>query len=85
MRILLVDDETSVLQALMGTLRGLDGHEVKPAISAEKALANAVASVAFARLAGMRLAGMGLPSWSSRGSLMVLPPIGAIKYAHFAF
>src|SRR3954468_15203809 len=44
MRILLVDDETSVLQALMGTLRGLDGHEVRPAISAEKALANAEAS-----------------------------------------
>jgi len=28
----------------MGTLRGLDGHEVRPAISAEKALANAEAS-----------------------------------------
>jgi formylglycine-generating enzyme required for sulfatase activity/CheY-like chemotaxis protein len=41
MKILLVDDETSVLQPLMAALRGLDGHEVRPAISAEKALANA--------------------------------------------
>jgi formylglycine-generating enzyme required for sulfatase activity/CheY-like chemotaxis protein len=44
MRILLVDDDTSVLQGLMAALKGLDGHEVRPAISAEKALSNAEAA-----------------------------------------
>src|SRR5215210_5471451 len=43
MKILLVDDDASVLQALMATLRGIEGYEVRPAISAEKAIANAEA------------------------------------------
>lgn len=38
MRILLVDDETSVIQALLATLKTLPGHDVRVATSGEKAL-----------------------------------------------
>ncbi len=43
MKILLVDDDSSVLQSLMAVLRTLEGHEVRPSISPEKAIANAEA------------------------------------------
>lgn len=43
MRILLVDDETSVIQALLATLKTLPGHDVRVATSGEKALENASA------------------------------------------
>lgn len=38
MRILLVDDETSVIQVLLATLKTLPGHDVRVATSGEKAL-----------------------------------------------
>jgi CheY-like chemotaxis protein len=41
MRILLVDDETSVLQALVAVLRTLPGHDVRVATNVDKALENA--------------------------------------------
>jgi formylglycine-generating enzyme required for sulfatase activity/CheY-like chemotaxis protein len=41
MRILLVDDDTSVLQGLLGVLKSLPGHEIRAATSGEKALENA--------------------------------------------
>src|SRR5688572_32376687 len=43
MRILLVDDDPSVLQALMAILKTIPGHEVKPAATSQKAHANAEA------------------------------------------
>jgi formylglycine-generating enzyme required for sulfatase activity/CheY-like chemotaxis protein len=43
MRILLVDDDTTVIQALLAVLRSLPGHEVRVATSGEKALENAAA------------------------------------------
>ena len=43
MRILLVDDDTAVIQALLAVLRSLPGHEVRVATSAEKAVENAAA------------------------------------------
>ena len=43
MRILLVDDDTSVIQALLAILKALPGHEVRVATSGEKALENAAA------------------------------------------
>ena len=43
MRILLVDDETSVIQALLATLKTIPGHDVRVATSGEKALENASA------------------------------------------
>jgi formylglycine-generating enzyme required for sulfatase activity/CheY-like chemotaxis protein len=42
MRILLVDDDTSVIQALLAVLKTLPGHEVRAATSGEKALDHAV-------------------------------------------
>ena len=44
MRILLVDDDTSVLQALLGVLKTLPGHDLKVAATGAKALENADAS-----------------------------------------
>ena len=41
MRILLVDDETSVIQTLLATLKTLPGHDVRVATSGEKALEGA--------------------------------------------
>ena len=41
MRILLVDDDTSVIQALLATIKTLPGHEVRVATSGEKAIENA--------------------------------------------
>ncbi len=41
MRILLVDDDTSVLQALLAVLKTLSGHEIRVAANGEKALENA--------------------------------------------
>jgi CheY-like chemotaxis protein len=41
MRILLVDDDTSVIQALLAVLKTLPGHEVKVATTGEKALEHA--------------------------------------------
>jgi formylglycine-generating enzyme required for sulfatase activity/CheY-like chemotaxis protein len=43
MRILLVDDETSVLQALLTTLKTLPGHDVRVATNGGKAIENASA------------------------------------------
>src|SRR5436190_14933685 len=43
MKILLVDDDTAVIQSLVGVLRAQPGHEVRVAISAAKALENAEA------------------------------------------
>ena len=43
MRILLVDDDTAVIQALLAVLRTLPGHDVRVATSGEKALENAAA------------------------------------------
>ncbi len=43
MRILIVDDETSVIQALLPTLKTLPGHDVRAATSGEKALESASA------------------------------------------
>src|SRR5258708_4870153 len=43
MRVLLVDDDTAVIQALLAILKTLRGHEVRVATSGEKALANAEA------------------------------------------
>ncbi len=43
MRILLVDDETSVIQVLLATLKTLPGHDVRVATSGEKALEGASA------------------------------------------
>src|SRR3954452_24618944 len=43
MRILLVDDETSVIQALLTTVKTLPGHDVRVATTGEKALENAAA------------------------------------------
>lgn len=43
MRILLVDDDTSVIQALLAVLKTLPGHEVKVATNGEKALEHAAA------------------------------------------
>jgi len=43
MRILLVDDETSVIQALLPTLKTLPGHDVRVSTSGEKALESASA------------------------------------------
>ncbi|HEY3898894.1 MAG TPA: SUMF1/EgtB/PvdO family nonheme iron enzyme [Chthoniobacter sp.] len=43
MRILLVDDDTAVIQALLAVLRSLPGHDVRVATSAEKAVENAAA------------------------------------------
>src|SRR5215207_5519653 len=37
MRILLVDDDSSVLQALMATLKTMPGHEIRVAANAQKA------------------------------------------------
>ncbi|MGV3532357.1 MAG: response regulator, partial [Chthoniobacteraceae bacterium] len=44
MRILLVDDDTSVLQALLGVLKTLPGHDLKVAATGAKALENANAA-----------------------------------------
>jgi CheY-like chemotaxis protein len=41
MKILLVDDDTSVLQGLLGALKSLPGHEVRAATTGEKALEHA--------------------------------------------
>ncbi|RYD74956.1 MAG: response regulator, partial [Verrucomicrobiaceae bacterium] len=41
MRILLVDDDTSVIQALLAVLKTLPGHEVRAATTGEKALEHA--------------------------------------------
>ena len=41
MRILLVDDDSAVIQALLAILKTLPGHEVRVAMSGEKALENA--------------------------------------------
>ena len=41
MRILLVDDDTSVIQSLLATVKTLPGHEVRAATSGGKALENA--------------------------------------------
>ncbi len=41
MRILLVDDDTSVIQSLLATIKTLPGHEIRAATSGEKALENA--------------------------------------------
>lgn len=43
MRILIVDDDTSVIQTLLATLKTLPGHDVRVATSGEKAIENAVA------------------------------------------
>ncbi len=43
MKILLVDDDTSVLQGLLGVLKTLPGHEVRAATTGEKALEHAAA------------------------------------------
>jgi formylglycine-generating enzyme required for sulfatase activity/CheY-like chemotaxis protein len=43
MRILIVDDDTSVIQTLLATLKTLPGHDVRVATSGEKALQNASA------------------------------------------
>ena len=43
MRILLVDDDSSVLQALMATLKTMPGHEIRVAANAQKAQENAAA------------------------------------------
>ncbi len=43
MRILLVDDDTSVIQSLLATIKTLPGHEIRAATSGEKALENAAA------------------------------------------
>lgn len=43
MRILLVDDETSIIQVLLTTLKTLPGHDVRVATSGEKALEGASA------------------------------------------
>ncbi|MEO6789166.1 MAG: response regulator, partial [Chthoniobacteraceae bacterium] len=43
MRILIVDDEAGVLQALMAILRALPGHDLKVAANAQKACEHAVA------------------------------------------
>ncbi len=43
MRILLVDDDTSVIQALLAVLKTLPGHEVRAATTGEKALEHAAA------------------------------------------
>ena len=43
MRILLVDDDTAVIQSLVALLRAQPGHEVRVAINGEKALENAAA------------------------------------------
>ena len=41
MRILLVDDDTSVIQSLLATIKTLPGHEIRAATSGGKALENA--------------------------------------------
>ena len=41
MRILLVDDDTSVIQSLLATIKTLPGHELRAATSGGKALENA--------------------------------------------
>jgi formylglycine-generating enzyme required for sulfatase activity/CheY-like chemotaxis protein len=41
MRILIVDDDTSIIQTLLATLKTLPGHDVRVATSGEKALENA--------------------------------------------
>jgi len=43
MRILIVDDDTSVIQTLLATLKTLPGHDVRVATTGEKALSNAAA------------------------------------------
>ncbi len=43
MRILLVDDDSSVIQALLATIKTLPGHEVRAATNGEKAIENAAA------------------------------------------
>ncbi len=43
MKILLVDDDSSIIQALLPALKSLPGHEVHVALSAEKALERAPA------------------------------------------
>lgn len=43
MRILIVDDDTSVIQTLLATLKTLPGHDVRVATSGEKAIENATA------------------------------------------
>ena len=43
MRVLLVDDDTAILQALLPVLRARPGDEVRGAVSGEKALENAAA------------------------------------------
>src|SRR5688572_10910422 len=43
MRILLVDDDPSVMQALMAVLKSIPGHEVRPSANAQKAVENAAA------------------------------------------
>jgi len=43
MRILLVDDDSSVLQALMATLKTMPGHDVRVAANAQKAHEHAAA------------------------------------------
>lgn len=43
MRILIVDDDTSVIQTLLATLKTLPGHDVRVATSGEKAIENASA------------------------------------------
>ena len=41
MRILLVDDDTSVIQALLATIKTLPGHDIRVATNGEQAIANA--------------------------------------------
>ena len=43
MRILLVDDDSSVIQSLLATIKTLPGHEIRAAASGEKAIENAAA------------------------------------------
>ncbi len=43
MRILLVDDDTSVIQSLLATIKTLPGHESRAAANGEKAIENAAA------------------------------------------
>src|SRR5688572_6977591 len=41
MRILIVDDDTGVIQTLLATLKTLPGHDVRVATSGDKAIENA--------------------------------------------
>src|SRR4051812_15843715 len=43
MRILLVDDDTAIIQSLLASLKTLPGHEVRVATNGQKALENAAA------------------------------------------